>query len=218
MQEHGGKYRSIVKYMRGVLSSRFGISRGRAGCSSAPSAWVLWEYEGEKKQQAVKTSSSGFRPPNSKTTKKTTKKTTRSKKRQDQKKTTCKTEYLMINLAGQTTLVVQRQKTTTFFFWLKTHFRLANRSTAFYVIKYNGFCRSLRTLRTLVYFSMTRFIPVLSSGFSFTSVSTRIIIVEMQLFLPFRPFFPFFPLHFSKITAKCRLYYSITTFSRFNSE
>ena len=71
-----------VKYMRGVLSSRFGISRGRAGCSSAPSAWVLWEYEGEKKQQAVKTSSSGFRPPNSKTTKKTTKKTTRSKKKQ----------------------------------------------------------------------------------------------------------------------------------------
>ena len=44
MQEHGGKYQSIVKYVRGVLLSRFGISRGGAGCSSAPGTWVLWEY------------------------------------------------------------------------------------------------------------------------------------------------------------------------------
>lgn len=143
MQDHGGKYRSIIEYMRG-------LERRSWLLNVAPSAWVLRPSEGafegnKNKQQAAEkqsssssSSSSGFRPPNSKTVK-------QSKKRQGQNRKNLqkkRTEYLMVNLAGQTTLVAQKdqkkKKTNQnrFLSGSKNTFELcANSSMAFYCNK-----------------------------------------------------------------------------------
>ena len=190
------KYQSIVKYVRGVLFSRFGISRGGAGCSSAPGTWVLWEYLRGKQTAG---SEKHYHHPTSdrQTPKQTTKKKKKKKKTtrfQTKKKHFAKTEYLMVNLAGQTTLVVHN--TTVFFLAQSTPSTCQSFDGVLCnVIQYVLFkTENLRTLWTLVFFFFHAFHHQAFS-FLFTSllaiyslfVSTRLsFIVAMQLYLPFR--------------------------------
>ena len=86
MQEHDGKHRAIVRYMRGIIFSQFRILRGETGCSSTPSARIKG---GGNKQQADLGRYNHHYPASDRQTPKTT-------KEKSDEKPTCKTEYLMV--------------------------------------------------------------------------------------------------------------------------
>ena len=152
-------------------------------------------FEGKTNSRQRKTlSSSDFRPPNSKTNNKKKKKKKKTTRFQTKKKHFAKTEYLMVNLAGQTTLVVHN--TTVFFLAQSTPSTCQSFDGVLCnVIQYVLFkTENLRTLWTLVFFFFHAFHHQAFS-FLFTSllaiyslfVSTRLsFIVAMQLYLPFR--------------------------------